>query len=79
MDRIQMACGISKLVEHGVREYVRQRKCKPFVRILHPVHAKGLADEQWDKPAMLDGVNFVVNPLFEMPVLIDENGQNFEL
>ncbi|WP_224010637.1 MULTISPECIES: hypothetical protein [Paraburkholderia] len=49
------------------------------MRILHPVHAKGLADEQWDKPAMLDGVNFVVNPLFEMPVLIDENGQNFEL
>ncbi|WP_321784404.1 hypothetical protein [Paraburkholderia sp. J94] len=37
------------------------------------------SDEQWDEPELLDGINFVVNPLSEMPVLIDENGQNFEL
>lgn len=34
---------------------------------------------KWHNLALLDDVSIIASPLFDLPVLIDEHGNNFDL
>jgi hypothetical protein len=79
MEQTKIACGVWKLAEHGVSEYVRQYGRKPVALILHPVHIREFYREAGNGPTILDGVSVLTSFRFDMPILVDESGNSYEL
>ena len=79
MEQIRIACGVWKLAEHGVSEYVRQHGRKPVALILHPIHIRDFYREAGSGPTILDDVSVLSSHCFDIPILVDEHGNSYEL
>ncbi|WP_322056720.1 hypothetical protein [Paraburkholderia sp. J63] len=66
-------------MEHGIEQYVKEHGRKPYALVMHPAHTKGFASVEWKKTALLDDVSIIASPRFDLPVLIDERGNSFDL
>jgi hypothetical protein len=79
MDIEKLACGVWPLIEDGIRRYMEEHGRKPLALVLHPsqvMQLDGTAESELD---LLQGVSVVVNPLFVVPVLVNEMADYFEL
>ncbi|CAM2186186.1 conserved hypothetical protein [Paraburkholderia sacchari] len=74
-----IACGVWKLVESGILQYVAEHGRKPAALILHPQQQAELMREMGLKSALLDGISILNSPRFEMPILADSYGNFVEL
>lgn len=72
------ACGAGTLIGHGIERFILEHGCKPAL-ILHPAHAGAFAREPEPDSGLLDGVSIFVSPLFDLPVLVGQQGNNHEL
>lgn len=79
MNSIQLSCGIWPLVEHGIEQYVKEHGRKPYALVMHPSHMRELVTVEWRNPALLNDVSIPASARFDLPVLIDERGNNFDL
>lgn len=79
METSNLACGAWTFIEHGIERFIHEHGSKPAALILHPAHIKALCDDAGPDRTLLDGVSVIVSPLFELPVLVDAQGDNHEL
>ncbi|CAG9267576.1 hypothetical protein [Paraburkholderia unamae] len=79
MKQAQLTCGIWQLIEHGIQQHEKEHGRRPVALILHPAHKDEFCLGSESNAAVLGGISVGVAPLFDMPVLVDENGDHHYL
>ncbi|MCG5075172.1 hypothetical protein [Paraburkholderia tagetis] len=79
MSAINSSSGIGPLIEHSIKQYVKEHGRKPFALILNPAHMSEFCKGAGSNDTILDGISVISSPRFDMPVLVDECGNPFEL
>ena len=79
MEQTQLACGIRKLIEHGIVAYEREHGRTPVALILHPAHANEFCTGTESDDAILDDISVIQDSRVATPSLVDERGNTFKI
>lgn len=67
------------LVEHGIKQYVKEHGRKPYALVMHPSQVLAVIRQRGDLSRLLEDIRVLWTPLFATPALMAEDGELTDL